>query len=187
MDRRGPADGGGPKAPASANKVGKCRKAYLIEDVADWDSVNLVSIDVGTAHKPRRLRFKDYQYCTEGEWHLAQLLSAHGVPFTPDVSFSLTLPDGKPRRFVPDFIFDRQAWLWGTSGRRVELVHGFEVKGNAHGNVFSERARQNVRLLWEQYGINVKLMSDARAARLFERWLRHPDRRVLPMVPLDIR
>jgi len=176
-----------PVGNGKPRRVSKLRKVRLLEDEAVWTDVRLASVNVGNTRKPQRLRFNGYQYCTDGECHLARLLHAHGVSFTPDVNFVLELPDGKPRRFVPDFIFNRRAWLWVDSCRRVELIHGFEVKGKANRDDFSERARQNVRLLWEQRGINVKLISDARALILFKCWCKRPYRRVLPMFPLDLR
>ncbi len=146
-------------------------------DEARWEGVALVSKDVGTRNKPARWRIGGVQYATEGEAMLAQLLIAMGIPFTPNVSFQVEFPrrSGKKREFVPDFVFDRQAFVWcGPHGET--LIHGIEAKGagNTPGSrrparKAMARARFKIRLLQEQRSIVIKLLTDAEIKRFFEK------------------
>jgi hypothetical protein len=131
-----------------------------MRDAADWTGVTFRSIDVGAGNKPLRYQHEGYQYATQGEWHLAVLLSQMEIPFTPDVPFGLILPDGRPRRFVPDFLFNGVPYVW-YGGRRPVLIHGIEAKGKTRQRMFSEKALQNVALLEAQRGVVVKLLSNS--------------------------
>jgi len=146
-------------------------------DEANWEGVALVSKDVGTRNKPARWRIAGIQYATEGEAMLAQLLIAMGIPFTPNVSFEMEFPrrSGTKREFVPDFVFNRQAFIWcGPHGET--LIHGIEAKGagptprsrRPAKNAYS-RARLKIQLLQEQRGIVIKLLTDGEIRRYFEK------------------
>ena len=67
-------------------------------------------------------------------------------------------PDGRCI-FVPDFIFNRRAYVWSDESGE-QLLHGLEAK-RAKSGCFSSRAKKKVKLLKEQRGINVKLLSEA--------------------------
>jgi hypothetical protein len=146
-------------------------------DTADWGGVDFKSVDVGADSKPGGLIFDDYHYATKGEWRLAKLLTSHGIPFTPDVGFALTMLDGRLGRFVPDFVFNAQSFIWTAEGKQ-RLIHGIEVKGHTRAGTFSERALEKVRLLREQRGIIILLLSDAQVKHYF-------CKNRLPLRPLD--
>lgn len=137
-----------------------------LRDTARWDGIEVASIDVGARNKPRSLFFNGIHYATKGEWQLAQLLTSMEVPFTPDVPFTLELPTGRGRRFVPDFIFDRAAYVW-CARRKPLLIHGIEAKGKTRNGNFSDRALENVALLKKQYGIVVLLLSNSQIKHYF--------------------
>lgn len=139
-------------------------------DDADWNGIELISTKVGTGGKhernPEVLEFGGYRYASPEERMLAELLSASGIAFTPDVSFGLDTLHQKERIFVPDFIFDRQAYIW--SGQRADrrsnapsvLIHGIEAKGMNGKGEFSARAKENVALLWQTRRIKVLLLAN---------------------------
>jgi hypothetical protein len=109
--------------------------------------------------------FNGYRYASHGECMLAELLTNAGIPFTPDVHFDLEKVRGKPRIFVPDFIFDGKPYLWSSS----VVIHGIEVKGTDDRGDFSLRARDNVSCMWKQRKIRVLLLSNANVRRYYER------------------
>jgi len=132
-------------------------------DAADWSGVPLKSHDVGTrANRKHSYPFGGVCYATEGEMLLAKLLIEMGVPFTPNVQFVLKPPPGRRSRtdviFVPDFIFNKQAYIWTDENGREELIHGLEAKG-MNPDQFTAKGRAKVRLLRETRGINVRLIS----------------------------
>ncbi len=132
-------------------------------DSADWKGILLKSMNVGASTKQKaHLRYNGKQYATDGEYILAKLLTATGIDFTPNVQFVLKPPaDGKRRQdviYVADFIFDKKAFVWTNADGSEELVHGIECKGMMPGK-FPAKAREKVRLLSEQRGIGVKLLS----------------------------
>ena len=135
-------------------------------DEARWEDDTLVSVDVGARNKAKKYIFNEYHYATKGERQLAELLHHFDIPFTPDVPFSLATPDGGTRRFVPDFVFDKKAYVWcaRTGGK---LVHGIEAKGKTHNGEFSAKALENVRLLYEQRGIRILLLSNSQIKQYF--------------------
>jgi hypothetical protein len=134
----------------------------ILVDEADWSGIQMTSKDVGYAHKRELLHFNGYQYCTMGERWIAEILTMQYLPFTPDVEFSIPLPGDKERHFVPDFVFNGTVYLWKRRGVR-ELVHGIEVKGKSPNGNFSDRALENVRLLFAWRKINIKLVSNNQA------------------------
>jgi hypothetical protein len=137
-----------------------------LRDEADWDRVVLHSVEVGSRNKTAKLVFEGYHYATKGELQLAQLLTGMGIPFVPDVPFTLERDDGRTRLFVPDFIFERTAYVW-YGRRRPTLIHGIEAKGKTRNGDFSDRAKENVRLLREQFGLNVLLLSNSQIKHYF--------------------
>lgn len=143
-------------------------RARQPRDHADWQGIVLHSIDVGAHNKPSSLEYGGYQYATKGERQLAELLTAMSVDFTPDVPFQLRLDNGKWRQFVPDFVFNRQAYVW-HGRRRPMLIHGIEAKGKTRMGTFSEKALENVRLLREQRGIVILLLSNAQIKQYFHK------------------
>lgn len=149
----------------------------VFRDEARWDGVDFVSVDVGARNKSASLVFDGYQYATKGERQLAELLTDLGIPFTPDVPFWLPKPDGKSRLFVPDFVFDRRAYLW-YGRRRPVLIHGIEAKGKTRDGTFSERALENVRLLKEHRNVTILLLSNSQIKLYFNKGK-------LPLKPLD--
>ncbi len=146
-------------------------------DPANWEGVHFESVDVGAQCKAKQYVFAGYHYCTKGEAQLAQLLSEFSVPFTQNVPFGLFTPESESRRFVPDFVFDRKAYIWHGRNRPV-LIHGIEAKGKTRNGDFSPRALENVRLLQEQRGIRILLLSNSQIKQYF-----HNHR--LPLKPLE--
>lgn len=132
-------------------------------DKANWDGVVLKSTNVGgTAKGARGLLVNGVQYVTEGEAVLARLLADLEIPFTPNVKFVLKgvpgTKNGHDVIYVPDFIFDRQAFIWRNEDGSEEVVHGIECKG-LHPRRCRVKGSEKVRLLRLQRGINVKMLS----------------------------
>lgn len=146
----------------------------MMQDIANWDRIVLRSIDVGARQKGRRLWYRGYYYVNISEHQLAQILFRERIPFTPDIKFTLRTNNGKTRIYIADFVFDTDAYIWKENGH-AELIHGIEAKARS-GKDFSARAKENQRLLLEQYGINIKLVSN----RKIDRYHR---RRSLPLRP----
>lgn len=143
-----------------------------MQDTANWDGIVLRSIDVGARQEGRRLWYRGYYYVNISEHQLAQLLFRERIAFTPDIKFTLKTDAGRTRVYIADFVFNTDAFVWKV-GKRAELIHGIEAKAKS-GTDFSERAKENQRLLYEQYGINIRLLSNDEIAR----WHR---RRTLPL------
>jgi len=137
-------------------------------DEADWTGVSFTSIDVGAGCKRKKYMFGDYHYSTRGELQLAMLLHEMGIAFTPDVLIPLELPNGKPRNFVPDFIFGGHVYLWRGRNHPTP-IHGIEVKGKGGRRDFSPRALETIALLRSQRNINILLLSDAQIKSYFNR------------------
>jgi hypothetical protein len=140
-------------------------------DTADWTGIEMCSIDVGGGVKNSRWSWNGVHYVTEGEFDLAKLLTAIGIPFTPNVA--IVLRDAAPYgAFVPDFVFNARSYVW----RGDRVIHGFEVKGR-----ITPKAVEKARLLFEQRGISILLLTDrqvkrfARAGRLPLLPLQEPD------------
>ncbi len=134
----------------------------LVDD-ANWDGIILKRTNVGgTSKGDRALLVNGVQYVTEGEAILARLLADLGIPFTPNVKFVLKASPGSKGGqdviYVPDFIFDRRAYLWRNEDGSVEMIHGIECKG-LHPRRCRTKGAEKVRLLKTQRGINVKMLS----------------------------
>lgn len=122
-------------------------------DHADWDGVDIRSVDVGGGKKKSpKFTHAGNRYVTRGEHLIAIMLHRMGIAFTPNVRFDLTV-HGEDRNFVPDFIFDRAAWLWHGSDGPL-LIHGLEAKGRTANS----RTRQNYAALYRQRGIRVHII-----------------------------
>jgi hypothetical protein len=132
-------------------------------DPAIWDGIDIKSTNVGGRKKDNSsLYFNGVQYVTEGEVLLARLLTAMRVPFTPNVKIILKPPRSAKTNqdviYVPDFIFNKKAFVWRNEDGSEEIVHGIEAKG-LHARQKTAKGKEKVRLLREQRGINVKMLS----------------------------
>lgn len=156
----------------------------LLKDSADWTGINLAPYDAASNRgRPTALEYGGYRYATLGEWMLAQILIGQKVPFTPEVGIEIAIPaaervgkEKERKTYVPDFVLDRRAYLWFENGHGIELIHGFEAKGAQEG-YFPRRAIKYVRLLREQRGINIKLLSEPQIKRFYEKNVRLPIKR----------
>ena len=147
-------------------------------DNAEWNGISLKSTDVGAGTSSKtHLIYKGIQYATEGEFLLAKLLHKMKVPFTPNIKFVLKRSGQRDVIYVPDFIFNKLAFVWRdeVTGEE-EVVHGLEAKG-LNASYFSTKAREKVALLKANLGINVKLVS----TKQIRAWLAAG---TLPMRPL---
>ena len=140
-----------------------------LEDHADWTGINIKrSVVCGKPNRKKgpsmlELTVDGVVYATEGEAILARLLAKLGIAFTPNVRICLKTPDDAKRPevlYVPDFIFDRQAYVWRNDDGTKEVIHGIECKGEHRREATAKgRGRDKVRLLRQQRGINVKILS----------------------------
>jgi hypothetical protein len=130
-------------------------------DEADWKGVVIRSVKVCSATKRNAsLTLDGQQYATEGELLAARMLTAAGIPFTPNVQFELLASEKSKRKqmlYVADFIFNREAYIWTNPDGTQELVHGIEAKGLWPAK--KEKCGKKVRALKRQRNINVKLLS----------------------------
>ncbi len=130
-------------------------------DEADWNGIVMRSTKVCTGTKKNaHLVLDGQQYATEGELIVARLLTAAGVPFTPNVQFELAADERGRRKhmlYVADFIFNRDAFIWTNPDGSQEIVHGIEAKGLWPDK--KQKAGKKVRALKRQRNINVKLLS----------------------------
>ncbi|MBU0624849.1 hypothetical protein KKF05_00735 [Patescibacteria group bacterium] len=130
---------------------------------ANWAAIKLVSKDVGCKNSVYTLA--GYHYCTLGELKIARLLTSQGIEFTPDVSFGIKndnvlrkaqLKDNTlrtARTFVPDFVFNGDEYIWTEDDGTEIVIHGLECKA-------SNRKPDKIRLLYEQRGIHILVLSD---------------------------
>jgi hypothetical protein len=151
---------------------------FPLTDKARWTGIRMRSHDVGARKmkggKPRdRYTHNGVHYRTASECMLAKLLARQKVDFTPNVRFVFKTQDGQRREFVPDFIFNRQAYVWtGSKKHKPLLIHGIEAKGRTRNGKFSERAWENIRLLRHHHGIVVLLLSNEAIQRFWRQgWL----------------
>ena len=137
-------------------------------DTANWTDIRLQSVDVGArtadrqSHNPA-LFFLGHQYCTPEERILAELLYRLDIPFTPDVPFSFPDPNrgGKRRsRFVPDFVFNRSAYVWDDGHGPAMIIHGIEAKRSCEGG-FPRKGLEKVKLLYLERRIRIHLLSNS--------------------------
>jgi hypothetical protein len=130
-------------------------------DQADWSDVVLKSTNVIGSAKNSQLTHNGYRYATHGELLLAQLLDQLGIPFTPNVRFDFDdtpvkggqkTPKGKV--YVPDFIFNKRAYVWTDPDTgEQEVIHGLEAK-----NRCSRTSNPKTRLLYGHRKIRVRLI-----------------------------
>jgi hypothetical protein len=137
----------------------------------DDPSVVLKSVGVGGK---KCFRYNSYDYCTFGEMQVAQLLDRQGIGFMPDCRTIMLDDNPKAKRsrvyFVPDFFFVENGkivpFLWyGDKGNPI-LIHGLECKARLNmkrpRNLLpSWRIFKKQRLLWQQHGHLVIVVSDA--------------------------
>ena len=149
-----------------------------LADKANWNGVIFKSTDVGAGTNSKtHLIYKGIQYATEGEFLLARLLIKMKVPFTPNVKLLLKRPGERDVIYVPDFLFNKLAFVWRDEATgQEEVVHGLEAKG-LNPNHFSSKAKEKVALLKASRGINVRLV----CTKQIRAWLAAG---TLPMRPL---
>jgi len=131
----------------------------VLIDRADWTGVQLRSIGVGPRRK-NHFVYDGFNYVTQEEAMMAELLTKHGVPFTPNVEFRMRRDNGDQRNYVPDFIFNKQPFVW-KAGRRTLLIHGIEVKGDSSARDKHNLAYKKAGLLWERRRIHVLVLGNA--------------------------
>jgi len=154
-----------------------------LHDHSQWNGVKIRSHDFGATGK-RNINRQTYvhdgrTYRTGSEAHLAEMLRRQRIPFTSDVLFELMSESQEPRIYVPDFIFNKNAYVWqGSRGRKPMLIHGIEAKDRNREGKFPERAWENVRILEKQRGIVILLLSNEAIAR-------HWRQERLPLEPND--
>ncbi|MBU0624773.1 hypothetical protein KKF05_00335 [Patescibacteria group bacterium] len=141
----------------------KRRNRFRPVKEANWTAIKFVSKDVGCRNSVYALA--GYHYCTLGELKIARLLTDLGIEFTPDVSFGIKndrnfrraqLEDSAlktARIFVPDFVFNGDEYIWTEDDGTEILIHGLECKA-------SNKKPDKVRLLYEQRGIHILVLSD---------------------------
>lgn len=146
-----------------------------LTDRADWSGIEIKVHPVGTDGNQRyaHLIYDGRQYATEQEVMVAELLTRMGVPFTPNVRFEFPAPPRFAKRqvshFVPDFVFDRKAFIWTDPDGSEELIHGLEVKGTSKGKKrFAKWAREKADGLKKHRSIVIKLISNDEARQYFE-------------------
>ncbi len=123
-----------------------------LRDEADWQGISFVSTNVVGSLRKKSLVVDGYQYATEEEAMLAEMLLQQGIQFTPNVSFGIVMPTrgGATVPFVPDFIFNGRAYVWSDNDGEI-LVHGLEAKGK-------KGKTQKVSLLFAQRRVRVLLL-----------------------------
>lgn len=140
-----------------------------MEDSANWDGISVRSVSVGARKVGRVNLYRGYYYANEYEVLLARLLVRMRIPFTPDVKMYIRYDDGMTGYFVPDFIFNKRAYIWTTPQGKTRLIHGLEAKGLTSQGDFAEKARTRIRLLEEQRRICIRLISNAAIQRYHKR------------------
>jgi hypothetical protein len=124
-------------------------------DDADWTDVDFTSVRNRTGKFP----FNGYPHVTIGEQRLAKLLTRMGIAYTPDVRLVVRAENGRDGMiFVPDFVFNRQVYVWHEPNGRQMLIHGIEVKKASRG-FFPGRAIRKVKLVREERRINILLLN----------------------------
>jgi hypothetical protein len=125
----------------------------------NWRRVKMKSVDVGVRHDKHL--YNDYRYTTKGECLTAQVLDQQDIDYTQDVRFELRkkiVVDGQPPAkyedvvYVPDFIFNRDTYLWTAEDGCEYTVHGIECKS-------SNRLPEKVTLLFERRNIRIIVLT----------------------------
>jgi hypothetical protein len=131
-------------------------------DDADWTDIEMVSI----RNEGGKFDFNGYPHVTIGEQMLAELLTGQGIPYTPEVRMTFRDENGRHGvTYVPDFVFNKTAYVWEGIRKQQFLIHGIEVKRASRG-FFSGKAIRLVRLLKSGRRITILLMSH----RQIEHW-----------------
>lgn len=154
----------------------------------DWRGIRFVSVGVGGKSW---FEHDGYRYCTPGEMILARLLQRQGIPFTPDIRFTMRNDDSTAKMseviYVPDFVFDRTAWTWTEDDGTSYTIHGLEVKahkptsGSRMRGLPADAAKRMLKkqaLLYRERHVVVIIVSEAEV----EAWEAEGG---LPMEPFD--
>lgn len=141
-----------------------------LADRADWSGIEIKVCPVGTDKNRKlfaHLVYDGRQYATEYEVMAAKLLTKLGAVFTPNVSFEFPAPPRFTRRrtsrFVPDFVFNKKAYIWTDPDGTEQLIHGIEVKGASKRRGkkrFAKWAVEKIDGLRKHRGIVIKLVSN---------------------------
>jgi len=164
------------------SKLRKCFLSQPARGYPKWRGIKLVSVDVGVRHDD--FLHDGYRYVTIGELRIARLLDKQGISFTPDVQVTMRKFDassngGRSRKtviYVPDFIFNRDTYIWTDQDGDEFEIHGIEAKA-------SPGAPPKVQLLFERRNIRILVLGDkeinafARNGRLPLKLLRRAGRR----------
>jgi hypothetical protein len=135
----------------------------------DWRGIRLVSQDLGSKlnHKLAHLQFDGIQYATLTELLVAQMLTLQKVRFTPNVLIHLGLvpvpghkfPD-QPVIYVPDFILNKDEFLWTWPDGVIEVIHGIECKGLTRQASHKDGNLHKVHLLDRERHIHLVAISE---------------------------
>lgn len=145
------------------------------DNCPNWRRVRLVSHDVGGRTNPElaHLQFNGLQYVTPTEVMVAKMLTAQGIPFTPNVPILLgilhvpgqRLPE-QPILYVPDFIFDKKTLLWTWPDGRTETTQVIECKGLTRKASHKHSNLHKVRLLDRERHIHLIVLSEEETIEL---------------------
>jgi hypothetical protein len=146
--------------------MSKQRKQFLSQPARGcpiWRDIDFVSADVGVRHD--RYLYNGYRYVTWGEERIARMLDSQGVAFTPDVQivmhrFDVTDGNRQTRQrviFVPDFIFNRDTYIWTDSEGIGSEIHGIEAKA-------AVRHPDKVKLLFLRRNIRILVLGNEEIA-----------------------
>lgn len=123
----------------------------------DWTGISMISRRVGCQHD--RYVHQGYRYCTLGEFRVALMLTAMGIPYTPDVNFPIQKEGtGRGYAFRPDFVFNGRSYVWTEEDGTEIVIQGIECKS-------TNKKPQKALLLYEQRGIHILVMNDAEIRR----------------------
>jgi hypothetical protein len=129
------------------------------------------------------LKFDGIHYSTLTELLVAQMLTLQKVRFTPNVLIQLGLmpvPGRKfldqPVIFVPDFIFNKDEYLWTWPDGATEVIHGIECKGLTRKASHKDGNLHKVHLLDRERRIHLVVISE-------EETLEFQSAGGLPLVP----
>ncbi|MFH1047725.1 MAG: hypothetical protein V1738_05455 [Patescibacteria group bacterium] len=143
--------------------MNKQRKQFLEQPAKGypiWGGIDFVSVDVGVRHDT--YLHNGYRYVTKGEMITAQLLDAQGIAYTPDVSICMrkhTVSDSGRHKYksviyIPDFIFNRDSYIWTEPSGDEYIIYGIECKASSSG------ISDKVRLLFKRRNIRVIVLGE---------------------------
>lgn len=145
--------------------MSKVRKNFLSQPAKGypkWSGIKLVSFDLGVKHDD--YLYGGYRYVTLGEQRIAQMLTEQGIAFTPDIEFPMHKRDSRGRwkryAFIPDFIFNRDVYVWTDNDGEEFVIHGIEAKS-------SQKMPRKVQLLFDRRNIRVLVLCDKEINKYF--------------------